>query len=104
MTEVVGGTYHGGRDRIRSPQQIAALPDTKLRPRPEGAECPLEAGHVAWIGPDPVDLPRGGGDERDRVRADENGLGETLALATRGALRVVQFLETLPARAGGEPL
>ena len=40
--------------------------------------------------PDPVDLARGDGDERDRLRVGEDGLGETLALGTRKALRVVQ--------------
>ncbi len=54
--------------------------------------------------PDPVDLARGDGDERDRLRVGEDGLGETLALGTREALRVVQLLEEIPARAGGEPL
>ena len=34
----------------------------------------------------------------------EDGLGETLALGTRKALRVVQLLEKTPTRAGGEPL
>ena len=87
-----------------SAEREAAVHETKLRPLPQGAERPLEAGHVGGIDPDPVDLARGDGDERDRLRVDEDGLGETLALGTRKALRVVQLLEKIPARAGGEPL
>src|SRR6266508_4024115 len=64
----------------------------------------LEAGHVGGIDPDPVDLARGDGDERDGLRVGEDGLRETLALGTRKALRVVQLLEKIPAWAGGEPL
>ena len=54
--------------------------------------------------PDPVDLARGDGDERDRLRVGEDGLREPLALGRREALRVVHLLEEIPARAGGEPL
>ena len=90
----------------RSAERAAAVPvhETKLGPLTQGAERPLEAGRVGGIDPDPVDLARGDGDERDRLRVDEDGLGETLALGTRKALRVVQLLEKIPARAGGEPL
>jgi hypothetical protein len=61
------------------------------------------AGRVGGIDPDPVDLARGDGDERDRLRVDEDGLGKSVALGTRKALRVVEFREKIPARAGGEP-
>ena len=43
-------------------------------------------------------------EEDVRHRVDEDGLRKTLALGTRKALRVVQLLEEIPARAGGEPL
>ena len=82
----------------------AAVYETKLRPCPQGAERPLEASHVGGIDSDPVDLARGDGDERDRLRVAEDGSGETLALGAPKALRVVQLLEKTPTRAGGEPL
>ena len=59
---------------------------------------------MAGSNPDPVDLARGDGDERDRLRVGEDGLREPLALGRREALRVVHLLEEIPARAGGEPL
>ena len=59
---------------------------------------------MAATKPDPVDLARGDGDERDRLRVGEDGFRETLALGRREALRVVHLLEEIPARAGGEPL
>ena len=87
-----------------SAEREAAVHETKLRPLPEGAERPLEASNVGGIDPDPVDLARGDGDERNRLRVAEDGLGETLALGTPKALRVVHFLEEISARAGVEPL
>jgi len=87
-----------------SAERETAVHETKLRPLPQGAERPLEAGHVGGIDPDPVDLARGDVDERDRLRVTEDGPGETLALGTRKTLRVVQLLEKTPTRAGGEPL
>jgi hypothetical protein len=87
-----------------SAEREAAVHETKLRPFPQGAERPLEASHVGGIDSDPVDLARGDGHERDRLRVAENGPGETLALGTRKPLRVVQILEQTPTCAGGEPL
>ena len=87
-----------------SAEREVAVHETKLRPLPQGAERPLEAGQVGGSKPDPVDLARGDGDERDRLGVGEDGLREPLALGRREALRVVHLLEEIPARAGGEPL
>jgi hypothetical protein len=86
-----------------SAEREAAVHEAKLRALSQGAEGALEAGRVGGIDPDPVDLARGDGDERDRLRVDEDGLGKSVALGTRKALRVVEFREKIPARAGGEP-
>jgi hypothetical protein len=118
--EIAGhlGHVRGGRDgragRVPADDQLvhgcpsaereAAVHETKLRPLPHGAERPLETGHVGGIEPDPVDLARGDGHERDRLRVREDVLGETLAFGTPKAFRVVQLLERIAARAGGEPL
>jgi hypothetical protein len=90
----------------RGAKRTASVPvhKTKLRSLPKGAERPLEAGRVGRIDPDPIDLARRDADERDRLRVEEDGLRETFALATRKALRVVQTLEKVRVRAGGEPL
>ena len=81
-----------------------AVDKTKLRPLPHGAERPLQAGQVGGAKPDPVDLARRDGDERDRLGVGEDGFREPLALGGREALRVVHLIEEIPARAGGEPL
>src|SRR5687767_6879050 len=56
--------------------------------------------------PDQVDLPRGDGDERDRLGISEYGLSEALELGRTldDKLRVVQLSEFTQARAGGEPV
>jgi hypothetical protein len=90
--------------RRASAEREVAVHETELRPLPHGAERPLEAGHVGGIDPDPVDLARGDGDDRDRLRMRKHALGEKLALSTPKTLRVVQLLEKIPARARGKPL
>ena len=77
-------------------EREVAVHESKLRPLPKGAERPLEAGQVGGLEPDPVDLARGDGDERDRLGVGEDGLREPLALGGRKALRVVHFLEEIP--------
>src|SRR5262249_44293978 len=84
-----------GRPRAERGGAVPAH-ETKLRPLPHGAERPLEAGHVGGIEPDPVDLARGDGNERDRLRVHEDRLREALALGTPKALRVIQLLKEAP--------
>jgi hypothetical protein len=75
-----------------------------LCPLARASERPPEAGQVGVLNPDPVYLARGEGDERHDLRVREDGGGEALAFGTRQALRVVQLVEEVSARAGGEAL
>jgi hypothetical protein len=88
----------------RAGAERIAVDETKLRPLSHGAERPLEAGQVGGAKPDPVDLARGDGHKRDRLRVGEDGSREPLARGRREALRVVHLLEEISTRAGGEPL
>jgi len=85
-------------------EAAASVYETQVYPLAYGAQSALEAGHVGGVDPDPVDLTRGNGDERDRVGVGEHCVGETLALRAPETLAVVQLLENLPALPGGKPL